>query len=100
EVAKAAIDPTVTKQAINAIRALDQFGRDGAIRTLLETNNLDVLLPVFATVMRAVRGVYEDLETSTKDFVDESLISIYDTRSHLLSVELNLSYFIQAISSR
>src|SRR5207249_4359074 len=63
-------------------------------------NNLDVLLPVFATVMRAVRGVYEDLETSTKDFVDESLISIYDTRSHLLSVELNLSYFIQAISSR
>ncbi len=98
EVAKAAIDPTVTKQAINAIRALDPFARDGAIRTLLNETNLDVLLPVFAMVMRAVRGIYDTLEPSTKDFVDESLIKIYESESHLLSVELNLSYFVQALS--
>ena len=98
EVAKAAIDPTVTKQAINAIRALDPFARDGAIRTILNETNLEVLLPVFAMVMRAVRGVYDTLEPVTKDFVDESLIKIYESGSHLLSVELNLSYFIQALS--
>lgn len=98
EVAKTAIDPAVTKQAINAIRALDPFARDGAIRTLLNPSNLDVLLPVFALVMRAVRGVYEDLETRTKQFVDEALIGTYESKSHALSVELNLSYFIQALS--
>ena len=40
EVAKAAIDTTVTRQAINAIRALDQFAQDGAIRTLLDPDEL------------------------------------------------------------
>lgn len=100
EVSKAAIDPTVTRQAINALRALSPFARDGAIRTLLDPSNLDVLTPVFVTVMRAVRGVYEDLDDETKEFVDTSLIGIYDSGSHLLSVELNLSYFIQAISIR
>jgi len=98
EVAKATIDPTVTRQAISAIRALDQFGRDGAIRTLLDPTNLSVLLPVFSTVMRAVRGLYDELHTSTKNFVDQSLINIYENDSHLLSVDLNLSYFLQALA--
>jgi Reverse transcriptase (RNA-dependent DNA polymerase) len=98
EVAKAAIDPTVTRQAINAIRALDEFGRDGAIRTLLDPTNLNVLLPVFSTVMRAVRGLYEELPASTKGFVDQSLVNIYEKGSHLLSVDLNLSYFLQALA--
>jgi hypothetical protein len=98
EVAKAAIDATVTKQAINAIRALDQFGRDGAIRTLLDPTNLNVLLPVFSTVMRMIRGLYEELEAGTKLFIDESLIHIYEDGSHLLSVDLNLTYFLQAIA--
>ena len=100
EVSKAAIDPTVTRHAINAIRALSPSARSGAIRTLLDPSNLDVLTPVFVIVMRAVRGVYEDLDNETKEFVDTSLIGIYDSRSHLLSLELNLSYFIQAISIR
>ena len=100
EVSKAAIDPTVTRHAVNAIRALSPDARGGAIRTLLDPSNLDVLTPVFITVMRAVRGLYEDLDDETKEYVDTSLIAIYDSRSHLLSVELNLSYFIQAISIR
>ena len=97
EVAKAAIDPTITKQAINAIRALDQFARDGAIRTLLAPTNLAVLLPVFSTVMRSLRGLYEELEASTKAFIDQSLIDIYENDSDLLSIDLNLSYFLQAL---
>jgi len=30
--------------------------------------------------------------------VDQSLISIYENDSHLLSIDLNLSYFLQALS--
>jgi hypothetical protein len=100
EVMKTAIDPTVAKQAINAIRALNPFARDGAIRTLLDSTNLDVLSPVFVTVMRAIRGVYEELKDDGKDLVDNALTKIYDSHSHLLSVDLNLSYFILALSMR
>lgn len=100
EVGKTAIDSTVTKQAINAIRALDPFAREGAVRTILDPKNLLVLSPVFVSVMRAVRGVYDDLHNSAKDFVDNILVDLYDSNSHLLSVELNLSYYLYALGMR
>ena len=100
EVIKTAIDPTVAKQAINAIRALKPFARDGAIRTLLDSANLDVLSPVFVTVMRAIRVVYDELTDDGKDLVDNALTEIYDNHPHLLSVDLNLSYFILALAMR
>jgi hypothetical protein len=98
EVAKIALDTTVSKQAINAIKALEPFAREGAIRTILDIENLDVLSPVFVTIMRAVRSVYNDLEDEGKAFVDKAFADIYDNYQHLLSVELNLSYYIQALS--
>ncbi len=98
EVAKTAIDPTVAKQAINAIRALNPVAREGAIRTILDSSNLDVLSPVFVMIMRAVRGVYDDLSDAGKQFVDKALSALYESHSHLLGVELNLSYYIQALS--
>ena len=100
EVAKTTIDTTISKQAINAIKALKPFAREGAIRTILDTDNLEVLAPVFVMIMRAVKGVYDELEDGGKDFVDKALTDIYDKYFHLLSVELNLSYFIQALSVR
>ncbi len=100
EVAKTAIDPTVVRQAINAIRALEPAAKEGAIRTLLDHENLLVLLPVFAAVMRAVRGVYDELSDPGKTYVDNALVTLYDEKSHLLSVELNLSYYIQALAKR
>lgn len=99
EVAKTAIDTTVAKQAIRAIRALDHPAREGAVRTILDDANLEVLSPVFVMVMLAVRGVYDELEDTGMDFVDDALLGIYENRPHLLSVELNLSYFIQALSA-
>lgn len=100
EIAKTAIDTTVTKQAINAIRALNADAQEGALRTLLDKSNLDVLSPVFVTLMRAVRGVYDHLPDQSQDIIDESLIRIYEEHEHILSVELNLAYFLQALSKR
>jgi len=100
EVAKTAIDVTISKQAINAIKALDSYTREGAVRTILKPANLEMLAPVFVTIMRTIKGIYDELETDGKDFVDNALTDIYDNYSHLLSVELNLSYFIHALSVR
>lgn len=100
EIAKTAIDTTVTKQAINAIRALTPAAQAGALCTLLDKANLDVLSPVFVTLMRAVRGVYDGLPDGSKGTVDDALIRIFDEHEHILSVELNLAYYLQAISKR
>jgi len=100
EVAKTAIDPTVSKQAINAIKALDPALQGGAIRTILDPKNLTVLSPVFVTILRLVRSVYATLLDQDKDFVDEVLMQLHEQESPLLSVELNLSYYIQVLGQR
>ena len=100
EVVKTTIDETVSKQAIRAIHALGSAAKIGAIQTLLNRENLIVLSPVFVTVMRAIKGLYDELPEEGKNFVDNALVELYDSKSHLLSVELNISYFIQAISGR
>lgn len=100
EVAKTAIDTIVTKQAINAVRALDDSTRLGAVKTLLQPENLQVLAPVFVTVMRAIRSVYDELEEEEKNFVDLALVNLYDAKSYLLSVELHLAYYIQLLSKQ
>ena len=100
EVAKAAIDPTVSKQAINAIKVLDPPLQGAAIRTILDSTNLNVLSPVFVTILRLVRSVYDSLLDGDKAFVDEALMDLHQQESPLLSVELNLSYYIQVLGQR
>ncbi|MCH7839813.1 MAG: hypothetical protein IID38_06225 [Planctomycetes bacterium] len=100
EIAKTAIDTTVMKQAINAIRAIDVEARTAALLSLLDKSNLDVLSPVFVTLMRTVRSVYDDLADEDKDTIDAALVGIFDHGKYILSVELNLAYYLQAIARR
>ena len=100
EVAKTAIDPTVSKQAINAIKALGPPLQGGAVRTILDPKNLQVLSPVFVTIFRLVRSVYGTLQKRDKDFVDKRLLALHQEASPLLSVDLNLSYYIQVLGQR
>ncbi len=100
EVSKSKIDTTVTKQAIKAIHILDEGAKYGAIQTLLDENNILVLSPVFVTLMRTIRGIYDGMPDDAKDYIDRSLISLYENESYLLSIDLNVSYFIQALAKR
>ena len=100
EIGKSTIDPIVTKQAISALRVLDIDVQYHALRILLDPNNLLSLSPVFVQVMRAVRGIYDELSDDGKDGVDDALLSLYEGNDHLLSLELNLSYYVQAMSRR
>ncbi|MGD0469972.1 MAG: RNA-directed DNA polymerase [Terriglobales bacterium] len=100
EVGKAAIDQPVAKQAIDALKALDGPMQEQALQILLDKENLLTLLPVFPTVMRAVRGLYLGLSEAGMLRVDKALVDVYQGHSPLLAVELNVSYFIQALSLR
>lgn len=100
EVNKTRIDQTVTKQAINAIKALTPENQVQAVKILLDPNNLVTLSPVFTSIMRSVRSVYDDLINEGKDLVDSSLINLFNIESFLTKIEMNISYIIQILSIR
>lgn len=100
EVAKASIDQAVARHAIAAVAVLDPRQKNGAIRTLLDGENIQVLAPVFLSVMRLIREVYDDLENSSKDYVDQFLVGLYENSSHLLSIDVNLAFYVQALGKR
>jgi len=100
EVNKTKIDQTVTKQAINSVKALTKENQVQAVKILLDHNNLTTLSPVFTTIMRSIRSVYDDLSDEGKDIVDSSLLELFETENYLTKIELNLNYIVQILSIR
>lgn len=98
EAAKTNIDQTLTRQALNALRALDISQRERSFSILLAEENIDIFAPVFPHLMRIVRSTYDELGTSAKDMVDSALLSLIDRDSHILSVDINRLFLIQVLS--
>jgi len=98
EIAKTTIDPAVAKQAVQAILVLEPAQRLQAVAMLLDGNNVMTLAPVFVTVMRVVREIYAGSVADDRVRFDESLCKLWTERSPLLSVEVNLSYYIRAMA--
>jgi len=98
EVNKTRIDQTVAKQAINSIKALTTENQVQAVKILLDQNNLITLSPVFTTIMRSIRSVYEELNSEGNALVDKSLLDLFKNQSYLTRIEMNLNYIIQILS--
>lgn len=98
ELAKTSIDTAVSKQAVQAISALPLKQQEQAVKTLLEERNLMTLAPVFVTVIRVVRDLYPQLTLPFRKEVDQLLCDLLSNNSPLLSVEVNLAYFLQALA--
>ncbi len=100
EVAKTAIDQTLTRQALNALRALELPERERALSILLAPENIHAFSPVFPHLMRIVRSTYDGLSTAAKDSVDANLTALIHSLSHVLSVEINRLFLVQVLSRR
>ena len=50
--------------------------------------------------MRAVRGLYDTLPDDAKNAIDAALVRIFEEHEDILSVEINMVYFLQAMSRR
>ncbi|WP_223253694.1 RNA-directed DNA polymerase [Flavobacterium sp. LM5] len=98
EVNKTRIDQTVTKQAINSIKVLSKLSQVQAVKILLDQNNLITLSPVFTTIIRSVRSIYDDLGNDGKELVDSSLLELFKNDSYLTKIEINLNYLVQILS--
>lgn len=100
ELEKTRIDPTVTKQAISAIRVLEPDAQKEIIGSLLQLENLHTLAPIFPRLMTVLRGLYVDLDEATQDLIDSGLSELIKSESHITQVDLNLAYAIQVMRRR
>lgn len=100
EIAKTNIDTQITKQAIAAIRALEPEHQSSAVQALLKPESLETLAPVFSNVMRLLRSLYEQVDEETKNLADETMIGLFREGSHLIHIDLNLSYLLQVFGQR
>jgi hypothetical protein len=100
ELEKTRIDPTITKQAISAIRVLETDAQKDIITSLLQIDNLHTLAPVFPRLMTVLRGLYMDLDEETRGLIDSGLLNLIQNKSHIMQVDLNLAYAIQVMRRR
>lgn len=100
ELEKTRIDPTITKQAISALRVLEPEKRKSILSSLLKPDNLNTLAPVFSRLMTVLRGLYLDLDSATQDLVDGALIGLVEKGSHIIKIDLNLAYLAQVLRRR
>ena len=98
EIAKTTIDSSVAKHAIQAILVLEPKQQVQAVAMLLDPDNVMTLAPVFVTVMRVVREIYSASAFDSRARIDDALCRLWTTNSPLLSVEVNLSYYIRALA--
>jgi Reverse transcriptase (RNA-dependent DNA polymerase) len=98
EIAKTTIDSAVAKHAVQAILVLEPNQQLQAVAMLLDPDNVMTLAPVFVTVMRVVREIYAASALAARVSIDDALCKLWSERSPLLSVEVNLSYYIRALA--
>ena len=98
EIGKTTIDSAIAKQAIQALLVLDQSQQYQAISILLDPENIMTLAPVFVTVMRVVREIYAASSGEARLKTDDALCKLWSQNSPLLSVEVNLSYYVRALA--
>ncbi|WP_265922982.1 RNA-directed DNA polymerase [Cupriavidus nantongensis] len=98
EIAKTTIDSAVAKHAVQAILVLESRQQMHAVAMLLDPTNVMTLAPVFTTVMRVVRDIYGASAPEARLHIDNALCALWAERSPLLSVEVNLSYYIKALA--
>ena len=74
-IARTNIDTQFTKQAIAAIRALAPEHRSAATEALLQPGNLQTPAPVFSNVIRLCHQLYGELDETTKDLADITVLN-------------------------
>jgi hypothetical protein len=100
ELEKTRIDPTITKQALLALRVLDADARKEILSLLLQPDNMQTLAPVFTRMMTVLRGIYKELDEETQDLVDAALIGLVRSESYIVKVDLHLAYLLQVLRQR
>jgi reverse transcriptase-like protein len=93
ELRKSRVDEVLVRQLTKSIRFLDPAVRGAAVESL--TSNLDVLYPLFPTVVLVIKELLPDLSASVREVVFGSIRNLVSSGSHILLVPAHLSFAIR-----
>jgi len=103
EIHKSRINQALTRRLINAVKYINSDQKNTAILSLFAQNdesigNLDVLYPVFPSVMLLFRAIMNDLDGQTKKLVFDVLRTLLSNKSYIMQVPINLMYVIRILA--
>ncbi len=97
ELVKSRIDEVLTRRLVAAIRLLNPLAQQQAVSSLIE--NLEVLYPIFSSVMLVLRGVMESINADTREKVFRSLRNLIAADSHITQVPTHLAFALRILAS-
>lgn len=97
ELSKSRIDESLSKRLLSALKHLNPAVQNDAVKSL--THSLDLLYPVFPSVMLLCRGLLENLDDTAKEELFEQLRSLIRSKSYITQVPTNLSYALRLLSA-
>ena len=98
ELSKSRIHIALARKIVFTIKYLDPKQRDQAILSLI--GNVDLLYPIFSSILLVVKQVFADLSRETRVTVTEQLQKMLFDGSHVLRVELVLAYAVRVLAQQ
>lgn len=96
ELTKSRIDEGLSRRLISALKHLQPAAQNDAVRSI--TNNLDLLYPIFPSVMLLCRGLLENLEIGIRQELFETLRNLISSNSYITQVPTNLAYALRVLA--
>lgn len=103
EITKSRINQALTRRLINSVKYLSFAQKKAAIFSLFgqqdeSKRNLDVLYPVFPSVMLLCRAIINDLDHEAKNLVFKDIRELIRSQSYITKVPINLMYAIRILA--
>lgn len=98
EVSKSRLHRAMAIKLIKAVRFLSPGTINEIVASLVEPKNVDVIAPVFPSVMIMCRDVFGDLTLETRRQLGEALRKMIRGQSYVMAVDVNLSYTLRVLA--
>ena len=103
EITKSRINQALTRRLINSVKYLSFAQKKAAIFSLFgqqdeSKRNLDVLYPVFPSVMLLCRAIINDLDHEAKNLVFKDIRELIRSQSYITKVPINLMYAVRILA--
>lgn len=97
ELAKSRIEEGLARRLITAIRHLEPDAQNNAIRSM--TASLDLLYPIFPSVMKLCRAVVHDLAPEVQVSLFAAVRNLIKDKSYITQVPANLAFALRLLSN-
>ncbi|QFZ82611.1 hypothetical protein GFK26_07485 [Variovorax paradoxus] len=97
ELAKSRVDESLTRRLISALKHLAPAVQNDAVLSLLKS--IDLLYPIFPSVMNLCRGLIDILTPQVKDELYKTLRNLITDNSYVTQVPTNLAFSLRTLAS-